>query len=378
MRIGILTDSVAADPWSGVGSYARNLIREWSRAHEVVSLGRVRRAPVAGFAGHIRVSRWSWGWRRQAESGLDAVLCPQARDVPDFFYRIDRPRLVTIHGATVFLFAGTGVAPPPTSSILRHRERPEAVELYLTVSQSAQKEIVEHYQLPAERVVPIYNGVDTQLFSPPADKEQVRQEARSRFGLPGRYLLHVSNYQPKKNGVRIVAAYRRLRKSGFRGLALVLAGGAGWGFEPVAEEIARVSDGQVVRLGQLQGADLALLYRGAEVFLFPSLHESFGLPALEAMACGVPTVVSTVFSLPEVAGDAAVQVNPESVEEIAQAVQKLLSDPALYERYRQAGVKRAWEFRWEDSARRHVEAFERARTLWEARHASSPGRSGRG
>ncbi len=367
MRIGILTDSLAADPWSGVGNYARSLAREWSRAHEVWSIGTARQAPGPDFAGHLRVSRWSWGWRRRIESRTDLVHCPQAREVPEFFYQIDRPRVVTIHGATVFLFSGTGVAPPPTPSILRHREHPEAADLYLTVSCSAQKEIVEEYGLPADRVVPIYNGVDTAVFSPAADKATARQQACARFGIPGPYLLHVSNYQPKKNGVRIVAAYRRLKEQGFGQLALVLAGSTGWGYEPVAEEITRANDKNIIRLGQLQGRELAELYRGAEVFLFPSLHESFGLPALESLACGVPAVVSNVFSLPEVVGDAALAVNPESVDEIAGAAAKLLRDAGLYERYRQAGLARARAFGWDASAGGHLEAFERARWLYQAR-----------
>lgn len=367
MRIGILTDSLAADPWGGVGSYARALVREWSRAHEVWSIGSARQAPDSGFAGHLRVSRWSWGWRRRIESRTDLVHCPQARDVPAWFYEIDRPRVVTIHGATVFLFAGTGVAPPPTPSILRHREHPEAADLYVTVSRSAHKEVVEQYGLPADRVVPIYNGVDTELFSPPSDKAAARRQACARFGIPGPYLLHVSKYQPTKNGVRIVAAYRRLKESGFQELALVLAGSTGWGYEPVAAAIARAADRNIVRLGQLQEPELVELYRGAEVFLFPSLHEGFGLPVLESMACGVPAVVSNVFSLPEVAGDAAPAVNPESEEEIAAAAATLLGDAALYERTRQAGLGRARDFGWDASARGHLEAFERARQLYRAR-----------
>jgi len=350
LRIGILTDILAADPWSGVGNYARSLVREWSRAHEVWSIGSARQAPGPGFAGHLRVSRWNWGWRRQIESRTDLVHCPQARDVPEFFYEVDRPRVVTIHGATVFLFSGTGVAPPPTPSILRHREHPEAVDLYLTVSRSAQKEIVEQYGLPADRVVPIYNGVDMELFSPPPDKTAARQQACARFGIPGAYLLHVSNYQPKKNGVRIVAAYRQLKEQGFGELALVLAGSTGWGYEPVAEEIARANDKSIIRLGQLQGRELAELYRGAEVFLFPSLHESFGLPALESLACGVPAVVSNVFSLPEVVGDAALQVDPNDAIGLADAVHRVLTDRDLREDLRRRGFERAALFSWRRTA----------------------------
>lgn len=370
MRIGILSDILAKDPRSGMGNYARYLVREWSREHEVWSIGSSDRNRGPGFAGHVRVSPWNWRWRRAIGSHTDIVHCP-TQAVPDYFYRIQKPRVVTIHGAAPFIFSHTSLVPPPSRGLLRLRAEPAAVDLFLTVSRSAQREIVKHYRIPGERLHPIYHGVDPELFFPPADKAAVRQRVCARRGISGPYLLHISNYRPLKNGVRVVAAYRHLREQGFRELALVLAGGTYFGFEAVAEEIGRPADGQIIRLGKLSDSELRELYQGAEVFLFPSLHEGFGIPALESMACGVPVVVSNTYSLPEVTGEAAVQVNPESVEEIAQGVARLLSDAAFYAECRRAGVARSREFRWDVCGQKHLEAFERAIQIFAARKKKS-------
>lgn len=341
-----------------MGTYTQNLVREWSREHEVWSLESRGGFQGVGFTGRIRISSWNPGWRRQIEARTDVVHCPR-QVVPEPLYTLDKPLVVTIHGAGQFALSGTGLARPVGEFNRRLRERQDQVSVFLTVSESAGQEIEKHYGIPAERIKTIYHGVDTELFSPPADKAAARLRACARFGIPERYLLHVSNYRPKKNAARIVTAYRRLRAMGFRDLALVLAGGVYFGFEEVAAEINREASGTVVRLGKLQGSELALLYQGAEVFLFPSLHESFGLPALESMACGVPVVVSNVYSLPEVTGGAAVQVNPESVEEIADGVARLLRDERFYAECQQAGLARSRLFQWSLCAQKHVEAFER-------------------
>jgi len=366
VRIGLFSDILTTDPWSGIGNYVRYLVREWSREHEVWALGARGGNPEAGFAGSVRMAAWNWRWRRQVEKFVDVVHCPLTQ-IPDRFYRLNRPRVVTIHGAAAFLFPGTTTTEAPTPSMLRLRKEHEALDLFLTVSRSAQAEISEHYGIPPERILPIYHGVDTEIFFPAPDKEAARRRACTRFGIPGPYLLHVSKYRPKKNGARIVAAYRRLWREGFREISLVLAGTVRRGFAAVAEEIERGDGGRIVRLGQLQGRELAELYQGAEVFLFPSLHESFGLPPLESMACGVPVVVSNVFSLPEVVGEAGEKVNPESVEEIAAATAPLLRNPALRAERSRAALARSREFRWDICARKHIEAFERAREAFAVR-----------
>ncbi|MEE9235325.1 MAG: glycosyltransferase family 1 protein [Candidatus Acidoferrales bacterium] len=360
MRIGLLTDNLARNPWSGVGSYARNLVREWAGQHEVWSIGSLGWDLSLGFAGHIRVARWQPGWRRRIESRTDVLHCPQPTLARKYFYELRKPRVVTIHGAEPFIFAGTPYSHLPDEGTLRLRERSDAVELFIGVSRSGQEQIAEHYGIAKERIVPIYHGIDEETFRPPADKTAVRERVRGRYGIPARYLLHVSNYRPRKNGPRIVAAYRQLWRQGFRDISLVLAGGPRRGFEAVREEIGRTEEGEVIHVGKISTQELVELYQGAEVFLFPSLHEGFGFPAIESMACGVPVVASTVYSLPEVTGGGAELVDPESVEAIAAATARLLRDVTIYEERRRAGLARSREFRWDVSAREHVEVFQRA------------------
>ncbi|MFQ5741634.1 MAG: glycosyltransferase [Acidobacteriota bacterium] len=360
MRIGVLTDVLVEDPWSGIGNYIRCLVREWSQEHEVWSFGSARRAPEGGFSGHVQVSRWRWGWRRRLESRADIVHAPRPH-VPDYFYEIERPKVVTIHGAGPFALRDTSLVRPPTELQRHLREQHEKIDLFITVSQSSRQELIEHYGIAKEKIEAIYHGVDPAVYFPPADRQALRQRVAARYNIPGPYLLHVSNYRPVKNGVRIVQAYRRLVRQGRSELSLVFAGGAYFGFEEVAEEIRKGADGRIVCLGKLPEDELREVYQGAEVFVFPSLHEGFGFPALESMACEVPVIVSNVFSLPEVVGEAGVQVDPESVEAIAKGIVRLLDDRSLYERCRQAGLARSREFCWETCARKHLEVLERLR-----------------
>ncbi|MDA2913981.1 glycosyltransferase [Acidobacteriia bacterium AH_259_A11_L15] len=358
MRIGILTDYLGRDPWSGFGNYIRNLVKEFSRDHEVWEISASGETLNLPLSGTIRVGRWNWRWRKQIESPTDVVFCP-LQQVPEYFYRLNKPRVVTIHGAAPFILGHTALHHPPDKFLLRLRQEESSIDAFVTVSESARKEVMEHFGLASSRIDVIYHGVDAEFFSPPADKKTARARACARSGIPGPYLLHVSNYQPKKNGVRIVAAYHRLCEQGLERFSLVFAGGTYHGFEAVAEEIEKNKVGQIIRIGPVWGEALRELYQGAEVFLFPSLHESFGLTAVESMGCGVPVVASNVFCLPEVLGEAAVLVNPESVEEMAQAAASLLTDSAFYEKKRRAGLARSQQFRWDESAQRHLELFER-------------------
>ncbi|MEE9233976.1 MAG: glycosyltransferase family 1 protein [Candidatus Acidoferrales bacterium] len=362
MRIGLLLDNMELKPGGALHNYVSHLVREWSRQHQVWQIGSHRYDLGQRWAGTIKMSPWR-RWRRQVAARTDVVHRPLHVRIPESFFSLPRPRVVTVHGATVITFARTGLFPRPQPTQLRFQERQGDVDLFLTVSESARREIVAECELPAERIDPIYLGVDPEVFFPPADKEAARRRARARLALPGPYLLHVSNYRPTKNGARIVAAYRRLWEQGRRDYSLVLAGEPKFGFEEVLRGIEQ-SPGRIVRLGRVVGRELTELYQGAEVYLSPSLHESFGLPALESMACGVPAVVSKLYAHPEVTGGAAVEVDPEKTEEIASAAARLLRDPAFYAERRQAGLARSRQFRWDVCARKHVEAFERAIRLF--------------
>jgi glycosyltransferase involved in cell wall biosynthesis len=179
-----------------------------------------------------------------------------------------------------------------------------------------------------------------------------------RFRIPRPYLLFVGTMEPRKNLVRLIRAYRRAALQVPH--ALVLAGPLGWRSEPVRRELTVRGHGRIVVTGRVSEADLDALYRGADAFAYPSLYEGFGLPVLDAMARGVPVLTSNTSALPELVGDAAVQVTPGSTAALATALEGLLSDAGERSRLSAAGRARAGSYSWERTARATLEVYRQA------------------
>jgi glycosyltransferase involved in cell wall biosynthesis len=174
---------------------------------------------------------------------------------------------------------------------------------------------------------------------------------RERLGTGERFILFVGRHEPKKNLVRLVESFHRLKTAERLPHRLVLAGGEGWGCAGLERRIRELGlEGDVVRPGFVPAEDLVRLYNMAELFVFPSLYEGFGLPPLEAMACGTPVVCGNRGALPEVAGGAALCVDPEDTAAIADAMSRALRDGPARERLVAAGLARAAEFTWRRTA----------------------------
>ncbi len=233
-----------------------------------------------------------------------------------------------------------------------------AADALIAVSGATARDLEEAAGVTARRVHVIHEGVDPGFAAgcgPPPP------------GLPPRYLIFVSTLEPRKNVVTLLEAFARAVAAGYPG-ELVLVGRWGWRTDAAQAALARSPVRNRIRhLDYLERAALSAVVRRAEALVFPSLLEGFGLPVLEAMACGVPVIVSRVSSLPEVAGDAALYVDPASPDEVAAAIVLLSGDSALAARLAAAGRERAARFRWEEAAAATAAVLRRA--------AGMPGRS---
>jgi glycosyltransferase involved in cell wall biosynthesis len=217
-------------------------------------------------------------------------------------------------------------------------------------SEATRADLERLLQCDPQHIEVVYPGVTPRFQPLPAEQtEPVRQ----RLGLPERFLLFVGTLEPRKNLVRLVEAFAMMRNrqdadSWIRRMPLVLAGRRGWLYESVFETIERLGLSDAVRvLDYVDDKDLPALYNLAWTFTYPSIYEGFGLPALEALACGTPVVTAQNSSLPEVVGDAALLVPADDVVALANALERSVTDDALRVRLRSAGLQRAQEFTWQ-------------------------------
>jgi glycosyltransferase involved in cell wall biosynthesis len=225
----------------------------------------------------------------------------------------------------------------------------------IAVSEQTKRDVTRLLGVREEKVTVAFNGVDAR-FRPLGEAADGEIESlRKKLGLPERFILHVGTLEPRKNLKRLVEAYGLLVSKGQAGkpAALVLAGRKGWLFDPIlaAAERANREGGRVIFLDYVYDNHLPLLYNMADVFAYPSLYEGFGLPVAEALACGVPTVVSQDGALSEVVGEAAVRVDAQSVESIANGLEQALNDDKLRARLRREGPAQVAHFTWKAAAR---------------------------
>lgn len=351
----------------GTETYARALVREFGRmptAEAVTLLVSRRVASALGETGlpmhHVSSYRPGDSAATRLLAMTFAGLAPRVvgRDVPSGIDVIHYPVTVPIprvDGATTIV----------SLNDVQHHELPEffskperyyrrsaydraarRADEVLTLSEHARWQIIERLAIPPERVTTIPCGVDHERFSAIPDEHDARTD------LPDRFLLYPANLWPHKNHERLLRAFER---AGVPDLELILTG------QTYGRELPVSPGGRVRHLGLVPFEQLPALYRRAVATVFPSLFEGFGMPLVEAMACGCPVAASARGAIAETCGDAAFLFDPEDEDAIADAVRQVVEDDALRERLRLQGLARAAEFRWDDVARRHLEVYRRAR-----------------
>jgi glycosyltransferase involved in cell wall biosynthesis len=235
----------------------------------------------------------------------------------------------------------------------------------MTVSETSKRDILRFVNIPAEKIDVIYNAYDERFAVEPCEEDVTR--VRERYQLHDEFVLYAGNVKPHKNLKRLIQAFHLVRGRGLSHLKLILIGDEISKYAELRRAVHQHQLHKYVRfLGYLPEETLAIMYRLAGVFVFPSLYEGFGLPPLEAMASGTPVVTSNVSSLAEVAGDAAVLVDPYDPQAIADGIYQVLTNDQLREELRRKGLARARQFSWEDSVRRVRAIYDLA--------AAAPGR----
>jgi glycosyltransferase involved in cell wall biosynthesis len=354
---------------TGINRYLINLLREFEKTAAVEedsdfqvlvpSLRECgldgRRKQPGGFAvaSHpfMRFHRvWKYGLVNSVmvRAGARTVFVP----IPVSVYLKPRRLAITVHDIIPLVFPEQHRSIQGTVFLHTYTSSMRRADLILTDSACSKADMVSRFGVPEKKITVAYLGFDAQLFRPDPAESSVASYSLGQYGITKPYLLHVGRAEPRKNLVKLVEAYDHLtsrRKD--LDVQLVLSGPLGWGYEPLLQSLKKPSlQRRVILTGRVPDHELAVLYRSAACFVMPSLYEGFGLPALEAMASGTPLVSSNRSSLPEVAGEAALYFDPESVEEMSAAMERLLTDRELRARLVATGLKRACQFSWQQCA----------------------------
>ncbi|MCP4766466.1 MAG: glycosyltransferase family 4 protein [Gammaproteobacteria bacterium] len=231
----------------------------------------------------------------------------------------------------------------------------------ICISEHARESTAELFGIPKERMAVVHHGVDPRFQ--PLDRKESREFIKSKYSIDGPFVLYVGKLESRKNIVRLIDAFAAFSRDNGDGWKLVLTGRRFWGMDGIDAAVKRneLTD-SIIEIGYIPAEDLPSLYCAAKIFAFPTLWEGFGLPVLEAMACGTPTITSNISCLPEIAGDGAVLVDPYRVDDIAGAMCDLARNQPDVDAMVERGLKRAGEFTWESTARKTIAAYETGRS----------------
>ncbi|QEH66970.1 glycosyltransferase family 1 protein [Cellulosilyticum sp. ST5] len=227
-------------------------------------------------------------------------------------------------------------------------ERPDKI---ITISEATKQDMIQHLRVDPSKIEVIYCGVDFKHFN---EARNNSQSVREKYQLPDQYILYIGTLEPRKNIETLIEAFKRFKIEGDKSNAeikLVLAGKKGWLYEGIFKKIQELGlEDDVVDLGYIDEIDKPALYQMAQCFVFPSIYEGFGIPVIEAMAAGTPVITTNVSSLPEVAGEAGLLVDPKDTIAIAESMYQLTTNEAKKQELIQKGYTQAQKFSWETSA----------------------------
>lgn len=355
MKIAITVESLQNENFAGVEQYIYNLTRQLVCRNELdLTLIAPSNFPQSLFPNHPRMVYHTptliWGSGVFSAifsppknlSNFDLIHCPTV--TAPFFFRPSAKVVMTVYDLIPILFPQWQTTRRNLyfKYVLKYRLR--FVDRFIAASNNTKQDLMDIFQIPDHKIDVVHGGVSDQ-FKPSAEPKK-------------NFILAVSTLEPRKNFKRVIEAYIALRNENKTRDKLVIVGKEGWFFDDILTVPSAFQD-DIVFKGYVAEEELIRLFQTARLFCYPSLYEGFGLPILEAMACGCPVITSNTSSMPEVAGNAALFVDPHRTEELKNAIHTLTHDAALCTAMSAEGIRRAAQFSWQRAAEQTAKVYEK-------------------
>lgn len=265
--------------------------------------------------------------------------------------------VVTVHDLTYITHSETMDKKARLVLKLTAKRSMKRADKIIAVSEFTKNEIVRYLSISPEKISVVYNAVDTEVYRSDYSASEV-EHVKDKYGIVGEYFLYLGTLEPRKNLERLLAAYARLAKQFEKAPLMVIAGKKGWLYERIFESVKQFDiESKVIFTGYVPVEDAPLLMKGAMVFCYPSLYEGYGMPVIEAMACGTAVLTSSGSPMEEISIGCAVTVEPKSVESIASGLEKLYTDYELRERLSGLGIAQARKFSWKNEAEKLFDIY---------------------
>jgi glycosyltransferase involved in cell wall biosynthesis len=358
----------AGDQKTGKGWYTQNLIHELLKLdskNNYLLYSDSEKNSFAEFSNAelkvIKEKKWKWHFKALKDilaQKVDLFFAPTSYIIPALAPK-DLPVIITVHDLVAFLFPSTHNSKAVFIERLTLKKAIKKARHIFTVSENTKKDLLHRFHYPKDQIQVVACAC-ADFFKVPPNAGEL-EAFKKKFNLPQNFILAVGTLEPRKNFSTLIKSFVLIKRK-FPDYKLVIVGKKGWKYRLIFEALKHYRlEKEVIFPGYLENHELQKMYVTAKVFVFPSLYEGFGIPPLEAMACGCPVVSSNVASLPEVVGDAGLLIDPKSAHKLADAVISLLENDQVRQMLIERGKKQSKKFSWQHSARVALEVFERVK-----------------
>lgn len=363
MKIGIISDAINDKNVTGIGTYTYNLLkilqvkskhnRYFSINHLNVKMFDIDNLIIENpFKRILQTYMWyPYLIIRLRKNDLDLIHNPS--QIPTFF-DTKQIYIITVHDLTPIIFPKEHKSGKSLIYKLLFPRTLKTADKIIAVSYSTKQDLLKYFKLPDKQIKVIHEAADEKFQ--PLDKETI-QKFKTKYNLNSPFILYVGTLEPRKNIPTLIKAFYNLRKYNLPH-KLVITGKKGWKYNSIFETIEKLGiQDDVIFTGYVPNEDLPALYNAADLFVYPSLYEGFGLPPLEAMSSGCPVITSNTSSLPEVVGDAGIMIDPYDVDTLANSIYKVLTNDGLKADMVEKGLERAKMFSWEKTVKETLKIY---------------------